>query len=115
MHSAPSDGRILSIGSGGGLHEAFLAVRFPSARVVGVDLREPMVRTDLPNLEFLKGDLLDPRFRASLPLSDLVFSIECLEHIEDDESVLRGMADRVRPGGTLYLQVPFASEEEQNN
>ncbi len=103
---------ILSIGSGGGLHEAFLAALFPNARVVGVDRLAPRVpRT--ANLEFLEGDLLDPRFQEELPLADFVYSIECLEHIEDDGAVATAMASRVAEGGRLYVQVPFASEGEQ--
>jgi SAM-dependent methyltransferase len=109
----PSAKRVLSIGSGGGLHEAFLARTRPDLDVTGVDLRAPWVSTDLPNLRFLTGDLLDASFRRSLPPADFVYSIECLEHIEDDLTVARAMADLVLPGGALYLQLPFATVAEQ--
>lgn len=109
----PSAKRVLSIGSGGGLHEAFLARTRPDLDVTGVDLRAPWVSTDLPNLRFLTGDLLDAAFRRSLPPADFVYSIECLEHIEDDLTVARAMADLVLPGGALYLQLPFATVAEQ--
>lgn len=109
----PSAKSVLSIGSGGGLHEAFLARTRPDLEVTGVDLRPPWVSEDLPNLRFLTGDLLDASFRRSLPPADFVYSIECLEHIEDDLTVARAMADLLLPGGTLYLQLPFATVAEQ--
>jgi len=103
----------VSFGSGEGLHEAFLARTRPEVSVLGVDLR----RSDLvdlpPNARFLSGNLLDAAFRAGLPRADFVFSIECLEHIEDDVTVARAMVDCLVPGGHFYLQVPFASRAEQ--
>jgi SAM-dependent methyltransferase len=109
----PGAKNVLSIGSGGGLHEAFLARTRPALNVTGADQREPSVAQDLPNLRFLRGDLLDPEFRKTLPQADFIYSIECLEHIEDDVTVAGAMADLLAPGGRLYLQLPFASTAEQ--
>jgi SAM-dependent methyltransferase len=103
----------ISFGSGEGLHEIFLARTRPDISVIGVDLRESALVDLPPNVQFLSGDLLDASFRATLPRADFVFSIECLEHIEDDLTVARAMADCLVPGGHLYLQVPFASRSEQ--
>lgn len=106
---------ILSVGSGGGLHEAVIARLHPDAVVIGVDLRAPYVDVTLDNVRFLQGDLTDPSFVASLPSADFIYSIECLEHITEDRAVVASMASLVRPGGALYLQVPFASDEELLN
>ena len=38
--------------------------------------------------------------------ADNVVSLECLEHIEDDESAFDGLVGAVRPGGRLILSVP---------
>jgi SAM-dependent methyltransferase len=109
----PSPRTILSVGSGGGFHEAFLARLLPSSAVIGIDLRPPLACVPaLPNLSFRQGDLLDADFVARLPAGDFVYSIECLEHIERDEEVFAAMAALVRPGGVLYLEVPFATEAE---
>jgi SAM-dependent methyltransferase len=113
VSSAPRLDSILSVGSGEGLHETYLAHKFPGAAVCGVDLRDETVGLPLPNLRFLRGDLLDPKVAATLPTSDFVYSVECLEHIDDDAKVFAGMAARLRPEGLLYLEVPFASEAEQ--
>lgn len=106
---------ILSVGSGGGIHEAVLARLFPQVEVVGVDLREPYVDVKLDNLRFVRGDLTDASFAKQLPFADFVFSIECLEHISDDREVFSAMSRRVTPGGMLYVEVPFASDEDLRN
>lgn len=41
---------------------------------------------------------------------DLVFSINVLEHIRDDESTLRTLANKLRPGGKLFIYVPAHPE-----
>ncbi len=103
----------ISFGSGEGLHEVFLARVRPDVSVLGVDIRRAEFADLPPNARFLSGDLLDASFRATLPKADFVFSIECLEHIEDDVTVARAMADCLVPGGHLYVQVPFANRSEQ--
>ncbi|HEX2799066.1 MAG TPA: class I SAM-dependent methyltransferase [Thermoanaerobaculia bacterium] len=103
----------ISFGSGEGLHEVFLARTRPDVSVLGVDLRRSELVDLPPNARFLSGDLLDASFRKALPRADLVYSIECLEHIEDDVTVARAMVECLVPGGHLYLQVPFASRAEQ--
>ncbi len=108
----PAPKTILSIGSGLGYHEAFLALRLPDAEVVGVDLRKPNFSAALPNLRFVVGDLFDAGVRRQLPEADFVYSIECLEHVEEDEAIVELMVSKLRAGGHLYLEVPFASESE---
>jgi SAM-dependent methyltransferase len=104
---------IVSVGSGGGHHEAYLAFKNPGIQVTGVDLRVPDVQLEFPNLRFMQGNLLDTAFSATIPQADFVYSIECLEHIEDDRSVFATSAALVRPRGVLYVEVPFASDGEQ--
>lgn len=113
LRHVPGIRTVLSVGSGLGYHEAFLAVSRPDLEVTGVDLRAPWFSGFLPNLRFLKGDLLDPETCRRLPAADFVFSIECLEHVEDDDSVFATMVSCLAPGGCLYLQVPFANAAEQ--
>lgn len=108
----PAPRTILSVGSGLGTQEAFLALRYPDADVVGVDLRVPKFIATLPNLRLVRGDLFDPGIRRALPEADFVYSIECLEHIENDGAVVELMASKLKPGGRLFLQVPFATEAD---
>ena len=104
--------RVLSIGAGVGYQEAFVAGRFPDTHVLATDLELTDVTFPMPNLQFGRLDVLD---EPESDQYDLVFSIECLEHVEDDRRAFRHLAARVRPGRYLYLSVPFASRAEQQN
>jgi SAM-dependent methyltransferase len=104
---------ILSVGSGGGHHEAFLGWLHPEAEIVGVDLREGWAEPRPGNVRFVPGDVLDPAFRATLPKADFVFTIEMLEHIEAHGEAAKAIASLVAPGGWLYVEVPFANAAEQ--
>ncbi len=119
VHLADAVGRIpetprsvLAIGVGVGYQEAFLAGRFPEMRVLATDVERQIVDFPMPNLTFEHLNLLDPPGDERY---DLVFSIECLEHIEDWRTAFRHKAAMVRPGGHLYVSVPFASESEQQD
>jgi SAM-dependent methyltransferase len=112
LRRSPGVHSVLSVGSGLGLQEAYIAVTRPDLAVVGVDLRAARVDGTLSNLRFVQGNFFDPAIRATLPVSDFVCSVECLEHIDDDEAVVSMMVSRLKPGGHLYLQVPFASKAE---
>jgi SAM-dependent methyltransferase len=46
---------------------------------------------------------------------DLVWSVECLEHIKDDALAVHNACSFVRPGGQLLLIVPFANQQEQKD
>ena len=56
---------VLSVGSGGGLHETYIANRHPQVSVCGVDLRAPYAGVELSNLTFLQGNVLDSAFAVS--------------------------------------------------
>ncbi len=102
--------RVLSIGCGMGYHEAFLAARFPDMQVHATDLKLFEDEFRLPNLMFETVNILEHPKAGDY---DFVFSIECLEHIHEYEAAFRNMAAKVRPGGWLYLSVPFANVDEQ--
>jgi SAM-dependent methyltransferase len=104
--------RVLSVGCGMGYHEAFLAGRFPEIRVEATDRKLWEYEFDLPNLSFGELDILASSGSDDY---DFVFSIECLEHIDRYREAFRSMAAKVRPGGWLYLSVPFATREEQRD
>ncbi len=112
VRRGPEPRTILSVGSGLGTQEAFLALRYPDAEVVGVDLRNPKFIATLPNLRLIRGDLFNPETRRALPGADFVYSIECLEHIENDDAVVELMASKLKPGGRLFLLVPFATDAD---
>jgi SAM-dependent methyltransferase len=104
--------KVLSIGCGAGYQEAFLAGRFPEIQVDATDISLTHHTFPFPNLKFSELDILASLDEAEY---DFVMSIECLEHIEDYQLAFRNMAKKVKPGKYLYISVPFASEEEQQD
>src|SRR5262249_57281326 len=100
------------VGCGMGYHEAELAARFAELRVDAADIKPAEDEFRLPNLRFQQLDILNPTGGMNY---DFVFSIECLEHVEDYRGAFRNMAGKVAPGKYFYLSVPFASIDEQRD
>lgn len=46
---------------------------------------------------------------------DLVYSVECFEHIEDDELAIANARTFLEPGGCLLIIVPFATPGQQQD
>jgi hypothetical protein len=104
--------RVLSVGAGAAFQEAFIAGRFAHMQVHATDVEPCPIEYPMPNLTFGRLDLLAGPGAAE---HDLVFSIECLEHIADYRTAFRNKVSRVAPGKYLYVSVPFASKEEQQD
>jgi hypothetical protein len=87
---------VLSVGCGEGYQEAFLAGRVGGIDVVATDLHLIGPAFPFGNLRFQERDILAWPDREDF---DFVFSIECLEHIEDYGLAFKHLATKVRPGG----------------
>jgi SAM-dependent methyltransferase len=103
---APALGDYLELGCGTGHVLAAVHEAFPGARCVGIEPFEDglkIARGRLRGVELRQGD------GAGLDEDcayDAIGSYDVLEHIVDDQGVLRNMARALRPGGTLVLTVP---------
>src|SRR5437870_4821681 len=83
---------VLDVGCGEGSLLAFLGGRYRCRQIAGLDLAGPAIeqaRRNFPPASYFPGDLdcLPPGSEY-----DLVTSIDVLEHVEDEEGMLRGMA-----------------------
>jgi cyclopropane fatty-acyl-phospholipid synthase-like methyltransferase len=106
---------VLDAGSGNGDHTFRLARRYTHATFHGVDVDGEHVvacqarlrATPLPNLTFALADLT-----ASLGTEayDLIYNVDVLEHITDDRAALANLAQALRPGGSLIIHTPLASQ-----
>ena len=97
--------RVLDAGCGDGHHSFLVAKRFPHIHVTGmdIDLRDSKMSAAAPNVVLVRDDLLNLKDRARY---DFVFSIDVMEHIPDNQAVLRNIFDALKPGGFFYLHLP---------
>jgi hypothetical protein len=115
------EGRIADMGMGSGTGTEALAALYPALHVVGVDVNETMValareRFDLPNLEFVVGDIAAPVFPpGSL---DGIFDSSVLHHVTsfngyDHDAAARALAvqvEELHDGGVLVVRDFVAPE-----
>ena len=60
-------------------------------------------RSRFPDVDFIQLDATSMPFRSEF---DIVGAFDVLEHIDDDEQVMRGVHDALRPGGLFIVTVP---------
>lgn len=107
----PTAHRILDAGCGRGVIARALTRRYPTAQLDALDMdsaqqernRVLAERLGLLQTKWLTQDLLD---LDADEVYDLVVSVDNLEHVEDDEAVLRALHRALASGGTLVLHVP---------
>jgi 2-polyprenyl-3-methyl-5-hydroxy-6-metoxy-1,4-benzoquinol methylase len=98
-------------GGGEGAFALHVARKFPAWRVVVADNEADTIeRADrikqalgLDNLEIRQADLREPGQESAF---DVVICADVLEHIDDDESVIRHLARALKPGGVLLVTSP---------
>lgn len=100
---------ILDAGTGRGTYARFLAKKFPSTKITGIDIL-PVPEWSLPkppNLVFEKADLTTLSENAT---RDLIVSVDVLEHIQGNSDAIKCFYTALRTGGILYLAVPCEPE-----
>jgi len=95
----------IDVGSGSGFFARELLKR---TSVVSIDCVDTSYPADLDEPPTAEGKQL--RLRQSLDDAaegvDLAVLMDVLEHVDDDEALLRAAAERVRPGGSVFVTVP---------
>jgi SAM-dependent methyltransferase len=102
----PEARRFLEVGCGNGAVLQAIARSRKWERLVGTELHPTGLvhaRKRLPSVEFAQMDARDiPAANAF----DLTGAFDVIEHIDDDERVLRGMRAATRTGGGVIVAVP---------
>jgi SAM-dependent methyltransferase len=95
---------VLDCGCGDGSLLRVVAQRIPCGKLHGIDIADnvPIHRAGLP-IQFRAEDLGRPVPEEMHGLYDLVLCSEVIEHVENDATVLRNLANLTAPGGTVVL------------
>ncbi len=104
--SCPTPRRVMEIGCGTGFVLQGIAEAFPQAELAGSDVLVSGLshaQQRVPGATLFQMDARRIPFRDHF---DAIGAFDVIEHIEEDEAVLREMRRALRPGGTLLLTVP---------
>lgn len=97
LSDVPFDGRILNVGSGGGVADTIAKSTSSSVHIVSADIdpsRKPDIVLDICNSEFVDE-------------FDVIVMSEVLEHIPTPHLALERVLMALKPGGKLILSTPF--------
>lgn len=106
---------VVDVGCGDGRLAREIALRFPAARVLGVDYSDRAIglakalNADVPSLFFESIDITSAH---SLERHDIAVLMEVFEHIPPEAGpvFLRGIHRLLKPGGALLLTVPHLNQ-----
>jgi SAM-dependent methyltransferase len=96
----PSAGRVVEFGAGSGTQTSH--VMPPKDRLTCIEIN-PDLQAVLRSKGYQAAGSLDDIPNASV---SAIYSINCLEHIEDDGAALRQIHEKLTDDGTLVLYVP---------
>jgi Methyltransferase domain len=111
LELSPAFGCAIDCACGTGYGTNLLAERFESVAGVDIDLASISYgkeRYRAPNITFHNCDI--GGVGAAISHVDLIVSVETLEHVPDDEAMIRTFYSLLRPGGLLYITVPHSPD-----
>ena len=114
----PPGAQLLDAGCGHGYVTFWLARQFPNYRITALEVDPKLVQDGmaiashlgLENVSFVQGSATDLEDTQRF---DLIFSIDVLEHIEDDTGTLRVFRKCLKPQGRLLLHLPRRHQEHR--
>jgi len=103
---SPAFRSLLEIGCGTGFVLSGIAKAFPEARLVGTEVFVEglgFASGRIPRAELMQ---MDARALPYVDEFDVVTAFDVIEHIEEDELVLRNLFRATRPAGHCFISVP---------
>ena len=96
---------VLEVGCGTGVVLAQLERLFPNGRIIGMDLFDEGLKFARQRFKgtLIQGDVFQHSFGKSF---DLIGAFDVIEHLDEDEKILRRFHEQLRPGGHLVITVP---------
>jgi trans-aconitate 2-methyltransferase len=108
----PIDARaVIDLGCGPGNSTEVLAACYPQANISGIDSSSDMIeaaRRRLPHVSFAVADL--QAWKDAGPF-DVILANAVLQWVDNHESLLPRLIERLSPGGALAVQMPDNLEE----
>lgn len=103
---------VLDVGCGNGRLLYGIKCLLPEARLFGIDLSEVAIKR--MESEYGIGGLVADATEEEIGTYDMIIFDNILEHLEDDEGVLRKYKPRLSKNGLFYLSFPnnFLGPEE---
>ncbi len=110
------DSRIVSVGSGAGIHEVFLAKLCPQGMVVGVDYAHGMAKVakgiaekeHTSNVIFVQGDA--EKIPVAKNSADIVLCIDTLAYIENWRDAVKQLSDTVKKTAESRVLITFTPD-----
>jgi trans-aconitate 2-methyltransferase len=102
----------VDLGCGPGNSTELLIARFPEASVLGIDNSEDMIaaaRARLPEIAFELHDIA--AWSARHGLVDVILANAALQWVPDHRTLLPALVARLKPGGSLAVQMPHNLHE----
>jgi SAM-dependent methyltransferase len=111
VRESPGPKKVLDAGSGFGQYEYYMASKHKDWTIKGVDVKEEQIadcsnffsKIGYKNVSFEVADLT--KFKEP-ETYDFVLCVDVMEHIEEDELVLKNFCDSLKPGGFLLISTP---------
>lgn len=109
---------LLDAGSGFGQYDRFILQEFQNVQVKAVDVKDNYLadsqyyfrkEIEKGRIHFKQADLLQINYEQSF---DFVICVDVLEHIEEDEKVMKNIYQSLRPGGYFLMHSPSIYSEE---
>ena len=102
--------RVLDAGCGIGNFSSLISSN--AQYVLAIDLSPQNIESlkkrfqEAKNIEIMQADITDDLSKISHKKLDTLVCLDVVEHVEDDEELLRNFGKCVQPGGHLILKVP---------
>jgi SAM-dependent methyltransferase len=105
------DQSVLDAGSGFGQYDFYISKKHPTWKITGLDVKQEQIddcnnffsRINFNNTTFEYCDLTKLDKKEDY---DLVLCVDVMEHIEEDEIVLKNYFNALKPGGMLLISTP---------
>lgn len=116
MKLQPVPSSILDAGSGDGTYAIRLGQRLKDSMIIGIEIipeyvqiaNSKLQQAKINNVSFIEGDITKSLGGERF---DLIYSVDVMEHIQDDMIVFKNFYNALKSNGILILHVPKRTQK----